>query len=304
MSERLQSAMKARFEAAAQSLVDKVKDDPNVIAIIVCGSLAYDVVWEKSDIDMTIVVRDQQLVNDSYCVIEDGITINVRLVVRSAFRRSLERNIGGQSAQSYYAKGRIVYTTDESLYGFFEDVRRIGSDDIALSMLFLANELVFLKWKSEKWLTVRKDPLYAQYYLLGAAETIADMELCLRGEPSSRESIQKALQLNPEVIRPFYCDAMSHHMSDDEIAEAIERIDAYLEQHLDIIKRPVIEFMSDQEVKTITLIAKRFRTNAHYIINIIDYLADKGVIEKVSQTIRLTPKGRQAVEEVGFLYVP
>lgn len=66
-----------------------------------------------------------------------------------------------------------------------------------------------------------------------------------------------------------------------EIAEAIERIDEYLEQHLDIITRPVIEFMSDQEVKTITLIAKRFRTNAHYIINIIDYLSEKGVLEKV-----------------------
>ena len=45
----LQAEIKERYLAAVDSFVDKVRDDPNVIAVIVCGSLAYDVVWEKSD---------------------------------------------------------------------------------------------------------------------------------------------------------------------------------------------------------------------------------------------------------------
>lgn len=304
MNEQLQAEIKERFMAATQSFVDKVKDDPNVIAVIICGSLAYDMVWEKSDVDMTLVVRDQVLKNDSYCIIEDDITINVHLMIRSTFKRGLERNIGGSFSQSYFAKGKIVYTNDDSLYEYFEDLKNIGSDDIALSAFSIACMLVHLYEKCQKWLTVRKDTLYAQYYLLKTAEVIANMELCLNGEPSSRESIQKVLKINPDIINPFYRNAMSHLLSEEELKEAIEGIDKYLEQHLDILKKPVIEFMSDQEIKTVTLFAKHFHSEGHGIVGTLDYLAEKGVIEKVSQTIRITPKSKLAVEEIGYLYIP
>jgi predicted nucleotidyltransferase len=304
MDDILQAELKERFNAAVDSFISKVKDDPNVIAIIVCGSLAYDLVWGKSDIDMTMVVRDQTLKNKSYCIIEDGITINVDLMVRSDFKRGLERNIGGLFSQSYFSKGKIVYTTDESLYEYFEELKTIGSDDIALSAFYIASSLVYFYDKSQKWLKARKDPLYAQYFLLKATETIANMELCLNGETSSRESIQKALVINPEMIKTFYQDAMSHHFSEDEVMEAIDKIDGYLMQHLDILKKPVIEFMSDQEIKTSTLIARHFHVESHSIVGIFNYLAEKGVIEKVSQTIRITPKSKLAVEELGFLYIP
>jgi predicted transcriptional regulator len=304
MKEILQTEIKQRFTAAVDSFISKIKDDPNVIAVIICGSLAYDTVWEKSDIDMTLVVRDQQLKNENYCIIEDGITINVYLMVRSAFKRGLERNLGGSFSQSYFSKGKIVYTTDDSLYEYFEDLKKLGSDDIALSAFYIACILVGIYDKCQKWMTVKKDSLYAQYYLLKAAEIIANMELCLNGEPTSREAIQKALAINPEMIKDFYQDAMSHHFSEKEIMNSIEKIDRYLEQHLYILKKPVVEFMSDQEIKTTTLIAKHFNMESHFIIAIFEYLAEKGVIEKVSQTIRITPKSKLAVEELGFLYIP
>lgn len=299
-----QVSLKERFNAAVDSFVSKVKDDPNVIAVIVCGSVAYDVVWEKSDIDMTVVVRDQTLKNTSYCIVEDGILINVELVVRSSFKRWLEKSIGGSFSQSYFSKGKIVYTSDDSLYEYFEEMKVIGSDDIALSAFYHACVLVGILDKCNKWLTAREDPLYAQYYLLKAAEVIAMMEMCLNGEPSSRESIQKALKLNPEAITPFYQEAMNHHFSEEEVSKAIEKLDNYLEQNLHIISKPVINFMADEQIKTSTLIAKHFHAEAHFIISVFEYLADKGVIEKVSQTIRITPKSKLAVEELGFLYIP
>jgi len=304
MDEITQLKIKERFMAALDSFVNKISDDPNVIAVIISGSLSYDLVWEKSDIDMTLIIRDQILKNDSYCIIEDGITINVSLMVRSTFKRGMERNIGGSFSQSYFSKGKMVYTTDDSLYEYFEDLKKIGSDDIALSVFYMANRLVSQYEKSLKWLKVRKDLHYAQYFLLMAAETIANMELCLNGIPSSRESIQKAYEINPELITPVYQDAMSHHLSEEEILMTIEKIDSFLVKHLEIIKKPVIEFMSDEEIKTVTLISKHFNLAGHFIIGIFDFLADKGVIEKVSQTIRVTPKSKLSVEEIGYLYIP
>ncbi|MCX7772402.1 MAG: nucleotidyltransferase domain-containing protein [Clostridia bacterium] len=304
MKQKLEKDIKARYMAALESFIEKIKDDPNIIAVIINGSLAYDVVWEKSDIDMTLVVRDQLLSTESYCLVEDGILINAYLMPRSAFKRGMERNIGGTFGQSYFAKGKMVYTTDETLSEYFEDIRQIGADDIALSTFYNACELVGIYEKSQKWLKAKNDPLYAQYFLLRAAEVIARMELCLQGEPASRESIQKAVQKNPDLMKPFYQEAMSHHMSKEEIEDAIERIDRYLMEHLDTIQRPVLEFMADQTIKTGTLISKHFHMEGHFIIGIFDYLAEKGVIEKVSQMIRITPKSKLGVEELGFLYIP
>jgi DNA-binding transcriptional regulator YhcF (GntR family) len=304
VDEKSQEMLKARYMAAADSFIDKVRDDPNVIAVIVGGSLAYDVVWEKSDIDMTVIVRDQPLKTESYCIVEDGIIINAYLLPRSSFKRGMERNIGGSFGQSYFAKGKIVYSIDESLYEYFEGIKKIGGDDIALSLFYNACNLVYIYEKAQKWLTARKDPLYSQYFLLKAAEIIANMELCKKGEPSSRESIQKAIKINPEAIAPFYQDAMSHCLSEQEIISAIQKIDIYLEQNMDLFKKPVIEFMADQEIKTTTLIAKQFHVESHAIVEMFDYLVDKGVIDKVSQTIRITPKSKPAVEEMGYLYIP
>ncbi|OKP81805.1 nucleotidyltransferase [Paenibacillus helianthi] len=299
-----QAELRARYIAAQNSFISKVSSDPNVIAIIISGSLAYDVIWEKSDIDMTMVVRDQSLATTTYCIDEDGILINVYLVVRSDFKRGMERALGGSFAQSYYSKGKMVYSTDDSLIEYFEDLKIIGSDDIAVSALHIASQLVFLRDKTRKWLTVRQDLLYAQYYLLKAAESVAHMELCIRGEAISREAIQRAQLLNPEVLAPLYQDAMSHHMSVAEIESGLECLDKVLERHLPIFSRPVLEFMRDQEIKTVTLINKHFHVQSDQLLGVMDYLVQQGILEKVTQTIRITPKSKPAVEEAGYLYIP
>lgn len=298
-----QEEMTKRFQAATDSFVDKVKSDPNVVAVIICGSLAYDQVWEKSDIDMTLVVRDIMLKNNSYCIIEDDITINVSLVVRSNFKRYLDGIHGGSIMHSYFSRGRMVYSTDNSLNEYYEEFKKVGYDDMAMTVFLIACELVHCYDKCLKWLTVKNDPMYAQFYLLKAAEVIARMEVCLSGESPSREAIIKAYALNPSLITPYYQGAMSHHYSSVEVLNAIYEIDRYLEQHLDIIKKPVLEYMSDQEIKTITMITKYFCTESHFIVGIFDYLADKGVIYKISQTIRITPKSKPAVEEIAYQYI-
>ena len=70
-----------------------------------------------------------------------------------------------------------------------------------------------------------------------------------------------------------------------------------------MIKKPIIDYMSDGEMKTVTMIAKFFNAEGHFIIGILDYLTEKGVIVKVSQTIRITPKSKLAVEEIAYQYV-
>ena len=303
MEQNEKDELTLRYRAATESFIEKIKKDVNVVAVIISGSLAYDQVWEKSDIDSTIVVRDQVLKNDSFCIVEDDITINVSVTTRSGFKRFLESLGGGSFMHSYFAKGNIVYSTDDSLYEYFEEFKKIGRDDLEESIFFMACDLVHCYDKCLKWVKVKEDPLYAQYYLLKAAEAISRIEVCLAGEIPTREAIVKASVINPGLMSIFYKDAMSHHYSTSEILAAIDKMEEYIARHLDILKKPVIKYMSDQEMKTVTMITKYFKTDSHFIIGILDYLADKGVIAKVSQTIKVTPKSKLAVEEIAYQYI-
>ncbi|SHO43191.1 nucleotidyltransferase [Anaerocolumna xylanovorans] len=293
-----------KYNKAVESFVMNIKSDPNVIAVIVCGSLAYDVVWEKSDIDTTVIVRDQVLKKASYCIAEDDIVINVNLITRSDFKRGFERMKGGSFLQSYYSRGKMVFTSDESLKDYFEEMKIMDRGDVNLFLFYAACELVGISEKCQKWIEVKDNPLYAQYYLLKAADVIARMEVCKTGEAPSREAILKAVTLSEKLMEPFYQEAMAHHFTKEEVNRCIALIDNYLEANLDAIKEPVIDYMKDGELKTLTLLTNHFHTDGHFIVSIFDYLAEKGIIERVSQTIRITPKSRLAVEELGFLYIP
>jgi uncharacterized protein len=52
-------AIQKRYEEAVELFVARVREDSHILAAILFGSLAYDEVWEHSDIDMLVIARDE-----------------------------------------------------------------------------------------------------------------------------------------------------------------------------------------------------------------------------------------------------
>jgi uncharacterized protein len=297
-----QMALRKRYLAAVDSIVERVREDANVLAVIVNGSLAYEAIWQNSGIGMTVVVRDRLLQHRDHCILEDGITIHIRVTVRSEFKQMLERSGGEAFSQTDLARGKIVYAADERLIPYFERMKRMGEDDKALSALFLASELAALLHQCRKWLYSREDYLYTQYDLLKAAEPLSHMELILRGIPFSGESIQKAQALNPRLLERFYLNPMSRLWSREGLLEAMEALDGYLELAMDIWKKPVLACLADGEIKTLTLIGAYFHVRGPSLMDALEYLTAKAVIGKAAQAIKLTPKSSRTMEEIGYFY--
>lgn len=293
-----------RFQEALDSFIETIKTDPNIIAVILAGSLAYDKVWHKSDMDLTVLIREQRIETKSYCVSEDNLVLNVNLEVYSDFKRSLERGRAGEGMHSMYARAKVVYTADESLYAFLDGIREMGESDIAYTFFNYASWLIGSMEKVEKWLVVRKDVRYAQLYLTRCASTLADMYLIERGIPNNRESILRVMEMDPDFMYPFYVRPLEGAMTEQEVTDALRLMRTYLEQHLDLLSIPALSVLEDGELKTVTTLVRRLGMHSHGIYHIFDFLCEMGLVEKVSETIRLTPKSRKAVEEAAFILVP
>src|SRR5579859_1824803 len=83
-----------KFDAALARLVDQVKQDRSILAVILCGSLSHDTVWDKSDIDLALVTIDERNVSDeSVALYADGINVHAGLMTRTEFRKAVEGSI-------------------------------------------------------------------------------------------------------------------------------------------------------------------------------------------------------------------
>ena len=292
-----------RYDAAVQNLVDKLRSDPNVIAVLVMGSVYHGTVWEKSDVDMTVVVRDQKLERRSFGLYEDNILINAEIVQRSELKRGIEKNIGGLFGHSLDATTKIVYTTDDSLYEYVEENRKIGEADAEKAIFTQINWLLGLMEKIEKWLVVKNDAEYARYYVLKAADVIANIEVLSRFTPPTREAILEAAAVNPGLMETFYSAPMSKKMNEGQIRALLTKMEEYILSHSTPVINVAEEFFGDGEIKTGTQVSRHFNSPMHYLHPILDYLCERGYLAKISQPARLTPKGRMNVEETAFIKI-
>ena len=287
-----------RYLNAVNEFIETAKKDVNVIAVVIAGSLANDVVWEKSDIDAFVVVRDQKITVPEFCIDADGIVLNMNVQERSSFVRMLER---GGFVNSFMSKAKVMYTTDDSLTQMVEQNKIIGEKDAQRSAMFAACDAVCMIEKAEKWLYVKKDYTYCRYYIIKIAESLANLEIWKAKEPPGREALQHAQKLNPELIERFYYHPMSGDLPSEELETLIKEADDYLTQNIDYIAAPILDFLDDGEIKTMTMFYRQFRAGSHFLVHLLEYLASKGVIEQASETIRITPKSRPSFEEIAFI---
>ena len=295
--------IKSRFDSALASFVEKIKSDSNIRAVVLCGSLANDTVWEKSDMDIEVLVRETKSGTKSFCIDEDGIILNVNVQSEFDFKRELERTVGGDWMYSYYSQAKVMYSKDESFVHFIKDFQKVGADDRASSFFHASTWLIGILEKIEKWLSVKDDPQYAQLWCLKAAEVYANMRLVLDNKPPSREAVLKVMAYAPEEMKYLYERPMQGFMTREEVWDLLKFHKKFLENNVDLLSQPVTEYMSDGEVRTVTTLCKHFRMRSHDIYHAFDFLEEMGTVARVTENVRITAKIRSSLEEVAFIYI-
>src|SRR5262245_30013758 len=107
-----------KFTAALDALLAQVKEDRAVLAAILCGSLAHDTVWARSDIDLVLVTIDDRKVEPvSLALDAGGVNVHAFLLPRAEFRKLAEGAVRNSFMHSFLAKGRLLYTHDPTLAG-------------------------------------------------------------------------------------------------------------------------------------------------------------------------------------------
>lgn len=296
-------AVAARYEAAVRSLTEKLEKDRNVLAVVLFGSLAYDTVWEKSDIDLMVVV-DENAKSDALTLLEDGIVVHASVTPRSEFRRRMLGSVQGSFADSMLVRSRLLFTRDASLQALWDErPSTIGERDRRVQLLRAGIGCLPVRVKAEKWLRVKRDNDYATLYLLFTAEALARIEIFDAAQNPGREVLQQAMALNPAFFGTVYPQLLHGPRDTAHLEAVLGAVDDYLDARTDRCFGPVLEFLDGWGGP-----CGARELNQHFerqmgvqgVDLACDWLAERGHVEAVGLPVRLTKDSRVSVDEVAY----
>lgn len=298
------SGAPAHFARALDALIAKIREDRSVLAVVLCGSLAHDTVWKRSDIDLVLVTIDDKLVPASSMALDaDGVNVHALMLPRAAFKRLADGALSNSFMHSMLSKGRLLYAHDESIAPVLERMRVIGGRDTQIQLLAAATEALSCLYKARKWFLTRGDYNYAALWILAAATPMARMEVMRHGQLSDREVLPRALPLNPELFSVIYTGMLNEPKDRDAVECALTVAESHLLSLAPAFAEPVVRWLAEvTEARSCTEIDVHFaRTmGIEHVSGTCEYLADQGLIGRASVTSRLTKKSTADVQELAF----
>lgn len=300
-------AVRESFSAALDALVDQVRHDKSVLAAILCGSLSHDRVWSKSDIDLVLVTIDDRKVEESgVSLYADGVNVHAILMPRAEFRRTAESAIRNSFAHSLLAKGRLLYTHDETIAQMFAALTVMGARDREIALFRAATGVLPPLYKAHKFMRTRGDLNYTAWWILNTAVPLARIEVIAAGLLADREVILQAMTINPGFFAKIYTDLLNTTKSEKTVQAALDAIDDYIGSRARDLFAPVIDHLREAgEARTCTEIETHFENTFDVggVTTACEYLADQNILGKASIARRLTKRSNVDVQELAFFAI-
>jgi hypothetical protein len=295
------------FTAALEALVEQIKQDRAILAVILCGSLSHDRVWAKSDIDLVLVTIDDRKIDAGDVSLNaDGVNVHALLMPRATFRSTVEGAITNSFFHAFLAKGRLLYTHDPSIEDLCAQLSRIGDRDTRFQLLNAATGALACIHKAHKWFVTRADLDYTALWILYAATPLAQIEIIGRGLLADREVVPHAMTLNPEFFRVIYTEMLNSKKTTRAVRAALDAVDAYVGERADRLFAPILEYLRDAgEARSATEIESHFtrQFNVSGVTTACEYLADQRRIGQASIAARLTRRSNADVQELAFAFL-
>lgn len=297
-------SLQQKFSDALDTLIAEVRADRTILAAILCGSLSYDTVWAKSDVDLVLVTMDDRKAEaEALSLNADGVNIHALLLSRTQFRQTVEGTLSNSFMHSFLAKGRLLYTHDQTIAALFGQLQNLGARDTQRQLLRAAINALPPLYKAHKFFLTRGDLDYTALWILAAATPLAQVEVMSAGLLADREVILQAVQLNPAFFQTIYTDLLNTKKTRKNVQAALAALDAYVAERAPALFALVLEHLrAVGEARSCTEIEDHFRRNFNIegVTTACEYLADQGLLGKAATPVRLTKKSNVTVQELAF----
>ncbi|MGH4050275.1 MAG: nucleotidyltransferase domain-containing protein [Clostridium sp.] len=119
-----------QYQNAFNSVLDRIKIDESVLAVMVFGSMVTGDLWEESDIDFFVIVdKNFEKIRDIYAQ-EKDVPVHIKLMGKEKFIQLYSDNLRGGYIHRIFASSKLMFSKDMDITimydggRFFPDIDR------------------------------------------------------------------------------------------------------------------------------------------------------------------------------------
>lgn len=274
-----------QYQKAFNTIIDRLKGNESVLAVMVFGSMVTGDLWEESDIDL-FVILDKKLANIKNIYTEEkNVPVHIKLMSKVKFIQLYDEDLKGGFMHRMFASSRLVFSKDMDITAKYDSGRYYPDlDRERWNMVYLGKVLKSVDVCS-KYLS--NDGVYTAYGAgVKCLENYAKLYVNSSGYMISKDAMKMAMNLNSEFKECV--DELFFNKEDSE--KALRNTIGYVERSIDENIRNtaslLINYMRDKDSFLSTEDIKNDNLFVNYDIameDILNRLWERNIIKKDSR---------------------
>jgi predicted nucleotidyltransferase len=287
-----------QYQRAFNSILERLKANERVLAVMVFGSMVTGDLWDESDIDLFVIMDKEPSEIKNIYTEENDVAVHIKLMSKDKFLQLHESDLRGGFIHRIFASSRLVFSKDMDVTTRYNNGRYYPDIDKERWNMVYLGKLIKNISVCKKYLS--NDGLFTAYTVcVKSLDEYARLYINSSGYMISKDAMTMAMNLNDkykEHVEVLYFSKENHK-------KAIENVVDYLQKSIDsAIKNTatlLIEFMRNKDC---FLSAEDIRNDELFenfdidIEDILNELWKKNMIKKESRDYK-TSDGKTIIKE-------
>jgi uncharacterized protein len=292
-----------QYQKAFNSVIDRLKVNEAVLAVMVFGSMVTGDLWDESDIDLFVILdRKMQNIKNIYTE-EKQVPVHIKLMSKSKFIQLYEEDLRGGFMHRMFASSRLVFSKDMEITIKYDSGRYYPDlDRERWNMVYLGKVLKSID-VCNKYLS--NDGIYTAYSAaIRSIESYARLYVNYSGYMISKDAMTMAMNLNDS----FRACVDGLFFNKQDTVKAIEQTIEYIENAIDENIRNtasiLINYMRERDCFLSTEDIKNDKLFVSYDIameDILNRLWERNIIKKDSRDYKVEDGKLLFKENVYFI---
>lgn len=218
-----------QYQKAFNSVVDRIKIDKSVLAVMVFGSMVTGDLWEESDIDFIIIVnKNFEKIRDIYTE-EENIPVHIKLMGKEKFIQIYSDTLKGGYFHRIFSSSRLIFSKDMDITVRYDGGRLFPDADRERWGMCFLGKLLKEMGVCKKYLS--SDALHTSYSsAIRCIEKYSKLFVNSSGYMISKDVMTMALNLNEDFKQCV--DKLFFEKSN--VSETIKETMTYLEESVNL----------------------------------------------------------------------
>jgi len=271
-----------QYQKAFNSIVDRLKSNDSVLAVMVFGSMVTGDLWEESDIDLFVILDQKMHAIKNIYTEEKDVAVHIKVMSKNKFLVLYDEDLRGGFIHRVFASSRLVFSKDADITTKFDNGRFYPDlDRERWNMVYLGNLLKSIGL-CRKY--IQNNGIYTAFTAaVKSMEEYSKLYVNSSGYMISKDAMTMAMSLNnkfKENVEALFFNIVN---KEEVINQSLKFVQDSVDESLRNYCGVLIDFMNDKDSFLSAEEIENDRLFNNYNINmeeILNKLWEKNVIKK------------------------